>query len=273
MTLRVKFWGVRGSIPCPEKTHLRYGGNTSCVEVRCGDHIIILDAGTGIRTLGQQLQQAGEKNLTMLLTHTHFDHISGLPFFAPAYDKSVTLAIYAAHLMPESTVQKTLHQIMAPPFFPVSPAMFKANIQYTDFTVRTTLTLAPALTAETAPLNHPDRATAYRLNYKGKSMCYVTDTEHKVGELDANIVELLKDADLLIYDAMFTDETYPKHKHWGHSTWQEAVRLCNAANVKGLALFHHNPDHTDDMLDAIQAEAQQAMAGAFVAFEGQVVVL
>ncbi len=271
--MNVTFWGVRGSIACPQPSHLRYGGNTSCVTVKCGDRLLILDAGTGLRELGQQLGKNPDKPLTMLLTHTHFDHIAGLPFFAPAYSAQTILNIYAGHLKPESSIADTLNRVMAPPFFPISPGTFRAQIAYHDFMAGDTLELGDGITVRTAPLNHPDRATGYRINYKGRSVCYITDTEHPSDGHDQNILGLIAGADLVIYDASYTDESYPRFQGWGHSTWQEGVRLCQLAGVKRLALFHHDPEHDDERLDAIAAEALELWQPTFVAREHEVIAL
>lgn len=267
-TFTVKFWGVRGSVACPGEEYSRYGGNTSCVEVRCDDEVFIFDAGTGIRLLGEHLKKEQCSNITLLLSHTHFDHICGLPFFAPAFDKNSRLKVYAGHLKPHSSLEDTLQKIMAPPFFPISPGRFLANMHYTDFDAGTSWDISPTIHITTTPLNHPDQATAYRIDFKGKSICYVTDTEHFGDTQDPRIVALINNADLVIYDCMYDDHQYQAHQGWGHSTWQEGIRLCEAANAKQLVIFHHDPAHTDIKMDAIAQAAQQRRNGTIVAQEG-----
>ena len=272
----VRFWGVRGSIACPGAEYQLYGGNTSCLEVRCGPHVLIFDGGTGLRPLGQHLMKAGGavsdgNEIDIFLTHTHHDHIAGIPFFAPAFCGKSRIRFWAGHLKPEASLHDVLCKFMAAPLFPVPPAIFGADVNYRDFEAGEVLTPYPGVELQTAPLNHPNRATGYRINYDGRSICYVTDTEHVSGERDGNVVALIRDADLVIYDCSYTDEEYAeKYKGWGHSTWQEGLRLCEAAGAKRLAVFHHDPSHDDDFMDRITAEAQAVRSNTVVAREGMV---
>jgi phosphoribosyl 1,2-cyclic phosphodiesterase len=167
------------------------------------------------------------------------------------------------------TLHRVLREFMMAPLFPVPPEIFKAGIEYRDFKGGETLTPSEGVTVRTAVLNHPDGATGYRIEYGGKSICYVTDTEHVPGSPDRNVLSLIEGADIAIYDCMYTDDEYAKsYVGWGHSTWQEAVRLCKPAGVKKLVVFHHDPDHDDDKMDAIGREVAAAMPGAVVAREG-----
>lgn len=267
----VKFWGVRGSIACPEASHLGYGGNTACVAVECGPHRIILDAGTGIRRLGQHLAREGVKDIHLLLSHLHLDHIIGLPFFEPAFDPATRITVRAGNLLPRYRLQEEIGQLMRAPFFPVSPQIFQAAIQYIDFISGEMFTLAPGLDITTAALNHPDGATGYRINWHGHSICYITDTEHFPDRVDNRIVELVRDTDLMVYDATFCPATYPRHQGWGHSTWQAAIAIAQQANVKRVALFHHDPDSDDAALTQREQEAQAAFPNLFAAREGMTV--
>jgi phosphoribosyl 1,2-cyclic phosphodiesterase len=270
---QVRFWGVRGSIPCPEPSHSTYGGNTSCVEVRCGETVIVLDAGTGLRPLGKSLLRENVKTIHLLLSHLHLDHIIGLPFFEPAYDPWTRLFLRAGNLMPERRLRETLDRLMSPPFFPISADVFQADVSCVDFRAGETFSLPGDVTVKTAPLRHPDGSTGYRISWRGKSLCYITDTEHPPTGLDPNILELIQNTDLMIYDATYCNETYPKHSGWGHSTWEAGVALAKAAAVRQFALFHHDPNRTDEALAAIAAKARASFAGAFAAQEGQTVVL
>tara|TARA_B100000676_G_scaffold310071_1_gene375482 strand:+ start:835 stop:1704 length:870 start_codon:yes stop_codon:yes gene_type:complete len=269
----VKFWGVRGSIPCSDPGAPRYGGNTSCLEVRCGEHLIILDAGTGVRYLGQALDQSKPIDADVFLTHTHFDHVSGIPFFGPFYNPNNTFRIWAGHLIPEMTIEQVLVDMMMAPLFPVPLKIFAANISYHDFHAGETVDVKPGVSVRTAKLNHPNRATGYRVDYKGKSFCYLTDTEHVHDQLDQNILELIEGADYVAYDGMYTDDEYPNRMGWGHSTWQEGVRLCDAANVETFVLFHHDPDHDDDFLDDIGKQLEARRPGSVMAREGLMIDL
>ena len=269
MSFKLKFWGVRGSIACPSASHLAFGGNTSCLEISVGGTRIILDAGTGIRTLGHWFLRKNVKNATILLSHTHWDHINGFPFFSPAFREDRSFHIMAGHLSDKGGLRNVLAGQMAGPTFPVPLEAMRAAETFDDFRAGDSFNL-PAnarVKVRTAPLNHPGGATGYRIEYLGKSLCYITDTEHVIGKPDQNILGLIEGADLVIYDSTYTDKEFPGKMGWGHSTWQEGLRLCQAANVKSLAIFHHDPDHEDLMMEKIEAEARSAWIGAFVARE------
>ncbi len=273
MTLRVKFWGVRGSIACPQPAHMRYGGNTSCIEVFAGEHRTILDAGTGIRLLGQEFLRENVMLVDLLLTHTHWDHINGFPFFVPAYDPRRTLHIMAGHLTGKASIQDVLSAQMDNPMFPIPLGAMQSSLKIEDFVAGDSFDLRPDLHVRTAPLRHPNGATAYRIEHGGKSVCYVTDTEHIPGRPDESILALIDGTDLVIYDCTYTEEEFPAKVSWGHSTWNEGVRLCQMANAKQLAIFHHDPEHDDDFMDAIAVEAKELWENTFVAHEGMEVVL
>ena len=265
----VRFWGVRGSIPCPGNTTARYGGNTACVEVRCGDRLLVFDAGTGLRPLGNSLTRtkAGVQ-ADIFLSHCHIDHIAGLPFFAPAYRPASQLRVWAGNLLPERALSQVARTVMSDPLFPGAVGIFKANITFRDFHAGQMLQPEAGITVRTAPLNHPGRATGYRVEFDGRAIAYITDTEHRPGKADENVMELAKNVDLMIYDGNFTDEEFSTRTGWGHSTWQEGVRILAAAGAKRLAIFHHDPDHDDDFLDAVQTQAKARHPGALVAAEG-----
>ncbi|MDP7164255.1 MAG: MBL fold metallo-hydrolase [Alphaproteobacteria bacterium] len=266
----VRFWGVRGSVACFDPSITRYGGNTSSLEVWCGDQVLLLDAGTGMRYLGQGLDQSKPIEADIFLTHTHFDHVCGLPFFGPFFNPANHFKVWAGHLVPEHTIQQVISDMMIAPLFPVPPEIFAANVEFCDFKAGETMEPRPGITLKTLPLNHPNRATGYRVEFAGRSFCYVTDTEHVQGETDENILEFIKDADVVAYDGMYTDDEFPKFISFGHSTWQEGLRLCQAAEVKKYVLFHHEPNHDDDFLDAIGEELERLAPGSVVAREGLV---
>lgn len=270
----VTFWGVRGTIPCPLDTHLNYGGNTSCVSVQCGDRWFIFDSGTGIRQLGAHLLAQGVQQASLLFSHFHWDHIQGFPFFAPAYRPSFRLDLFAGNLyLSQSNIQMALAGQMSAPFFPVSTDVFRASIQHHDFQAGVRLDFEKGVSAKTFMLNHPQGATAYRLEYQGQSVCYVTDVEHQPGHIDDALVHFLKGTDLVIYDSTYADENFLQHLGWGHSTWQEGIRLCQAAGAKQLAIFHHDPDNDDTVMDAVASKASALWSGVFVAREGQTISL
>ncbi len=269
MSFKLKFWGVRGSIACPSPNHIAFGGNTSCIEVSAGGTRIILDAGTGIRNMGHWLQRKNVTEATVLLSHVHWDHINGFPFFSPAFHKDWSFHIMAGHLAKFGGIRNVLAGQMTTPTFPVPLEAMRSTMTYEDFDAGDSFNL-PAdskVKIRTAPLNHPDGATGYRIEYQGKSLCYVTDTEHIPGQPDQNILGLIEGTDLFIYDCTYTDKEFERKKGWGHSTWEEALRLAQAADVKSLAIFHHDPDHEDRFMEQIESKARQIWSGAFVARE------
>lgn len=268
------FWGVRGSFPCPLASHMRYGGNTSCVSVQCGNRSIVLDAGTGLRGFGQWLLRQPQRNLHLLLSHVHWDHINGFPFFDPAYQSDFEIQVWAGSLRGQNqSIQAVMSQQMGAPTFPIPLHSLSAKIRFNDFEAGERFTLDGDIRISTAALAHPNEATAYRIEYGGSSVCYVTDTEHREGTLDAEILTLIQGSDLVIYDSTYTDSEYTTRSGWGHSTWQEGIRLVKAAGAKQLAIFHHDPDHDDQFMDQVAAEAKAMWPGAFVASEGTIVAL
>jgi len=267
VSFKIKFWGVRGSIATPSPRHIAFGGNTSCIEVSVGGRRIVLDAGTGMRMLGHWFNQKNVKQAHILLSHTHWDHINGFPFFSPAFRKDCAFTIMAGHLCKLGGIKKVFETQMSNPVFPVPLDAIGARLDFADFHAGEDIQLSDQVLIRTAALNHPDGATAYRIEYQGKSMCYVTDTEHVPGQPDQNVLGLIAGADLVIYDSTYTDREFPQKVGWGHSTWQEGVRLCRAANAKRLAIFHHDPDHEDPFMEAVEEEARRMWEGAFVARE------
>ena len=263
-----RFWGVRGSIACPGAETAIYGGNTPCVEIRCGSHLFIFDAGTGLRSLGEFIDKNGIDDVDLFLSHTHVEHIVGLPFFGYAYKTGNALRIWSGHLEDGKTTESVLRQYMADPLFPISIDVFSADVSYHDFKAGETLTLNKDITLRTTMLNHPQNATGYRVEFGGKSICYVTDTEQFEDGPDRNILALIDGADIVIYDSMFTDAEYPDYKGWGHSTWEEGARLCAEANVGTFVVFHHLPERTDADLDVIAGAVDKMWPGSLVAREG-----
>jgi phosphoribosyl 1,2-cyclic phosphodiesterase len=266
MGLGLSFWGVRGSIACPAAEYVLFGGNTSCIELHAGTHHVVLDAGTGLRELGNRFFHDDVREASLLLTHTHWDHINGFPFFKPAYAPGRHFRIMAGHLG-GGKVRDVLAGQMAEPTFPVPIETMRAELSFEDFTAGDTFKIGSDVSVRTCPLNHPNRATGYRIEYQGKSVCYVTDTEHVVGRPDENVLGLIEGTELLVYDCTYTDNEFTSKIGWGHSTWQEAVRLCRLANVKKLAVFHHDPEHDDTFMTRLEEEAKQSWDGAFVARE------
>ncbi len=258
--LKVRFWGVRGSISCAGPEYIRYGGNTSCLEVTAAGRRLILDAGTGIRTLGLELARHAPLDIDIFFTHTHLDHLSGLTFFAPLFDERNSVRLWAGHLEAPYTLKQVVSNLMQAPIYPVTLDIFQASVNFKEFKAGQTVSCGP-LAMRTTPLNHPNGATGYRIEHGGKSICYITDTEHREGGRDRKIVELCRGADVMIYDASYTDAEYLRYRGWGHSTWQEGVRIAEAANVGTLAIFHHDPSHDDVFMDGVAREAAAMRPG------------
>jgi phosphoribosyl 1,2-cyclic phosphodiesterase len=267
--MSVRFWGVRGSIPCPGPDSVRYGGNTSCVEIRCGDHVLIFDAGTGLRPLGAALMATGKfADTDIFLSHCHIDHLFGLPFFVPLHTEGFRVRIWAGNLKPAGSVEDAVRKMMSHPLFPVEIGIAKSNVEFRDFRAGEKLNPRPGITLRTAALNHPGGATGYRIEFAGRSVAYLTDTEMANCATDPAILALAKDASLVIIDSTYTDAELPSHAGWGHSSWQQCIALANAAGAQKLCLFHHDPDHDDEIMDAIAAVAGAARPGTIVAKEG-----
>ena len=265
----VRFWGVRGSIACPGPDTVRYGGNTTCIEIRCGEDLLIIDGGTGLRTLGRDLAKDQPDRIDILFTHAHWDHVAGVPFFIPAYMPTIAVHFWAGSLLPERTLEGVLKEQMLPPLFPVQLEVFK-NCHFHDFECGLGWEILPSIHLSTCCLNHPNRACGYKIAFGGKTVCIITDTEHRVGGRDQVIVDFVRGADIMIYDAMYTDESYPNYVGWGHSTWQEALRVGDAAGVKTVVPFHHDPCHDDTFMDRIAAEAEALRPGTLFAQEGMI---
>ena len=272
--MRVRFWGVRGSIACPGPETIRYGGNTPCIEVHCGDKVLIFDAGTGLRALGNALaRNAKVRDVNIFLTHCHLDHIIGLPFFAPFFTEGYRVRIWAGNLMPGESIELVMRKIMSSPLFPVEVEIFKAKIEYNDFRSGEILRPYDDITLHTAPLDHPDGASGYRLEYGGRVFALLSDTEGFPGKRDRELVELARGADLAVYDGTFTEQEIAARAGWGHSTYARGIHMAELAGVKQLCVFHHDPSHDDDFMDALAADAEDARPGTIMAREGQIVDL
>jgi len=271
--ITLRFWGARGGIAVPGPGTLRYGGNTACIEMRCGTHLLILDAGTGLRPFGEALLRRGQPvDADLLLSHTHLDHIGGLGFFAPLFQVGTKLRIHGGHL-PTEALRAALAASLSPPLMPDILAAARAEIAIATLVAQASTLLQPGLSVSLASLRHPGGCVGYRIAWQGRVVAYVTDTEHLPGAPDAGVQRLAEGADLLIYDANFTEAEFPAHVGWGHSTWQEAVRIANAAGVGRLVLFHHDAGRSDDELDAIAAAAAAARPGTIAASEGLVLAI
>lgn len=270
--MHVRFWGVRGSIPSPGPTTNVVGGNTSCVEVLCDHQRIVFDAGTGLRGLGEEICRAPHPcELDLFLSHVHWDHIQGLPFFAPLYMPSTQLRIHADR---SHHLQDALSQQMRAPMFPVDLHDVPAQVACHDVRDRQTYSFGN-VNILARRLHHPGGVMGYRLEYGGGSIAYATDTEHNA-HVDRILVELASGVDILIYDAQFTPEEYagtsgPSRTGWGHSTFEAAARLADQAGVAQLVLFHHDPSRSDDAVADIERRAQALRPATTAARESTVI--
>lgn len=277
MPFEVRFWGVRGSIPTPGPQTKRYGGNTPCVEVRCGDELLIFDLGTGARALGDALLAATKPvRGSIFISHYHYDHLQGLPFFGPIFVPSNVFTLYGSPRNGQS-VKQILGGQMVQPYFPVTAeGVFRAQLTYRDLTASDTLEVGPAQVSM-LELNHPGGNLGYRVDCEGRSVVYATDLEHG-SELDSGFFEFAHGADLLIYDAMYTEDEYvgrsgPARTGWGHSTWQAAVRAADVSGVKTLVLFHHDPGRDDADMDKLLRQVRKQRPEAIAAKELMVITL
>jgi phosphoribosyl 1,2-cyclic phosphodiesterase len=269
----LKFWGVRGSIPTPGPENIGFGGNTACIELRSQGEIFIIDGGTGARRLGLCLQERFPEagfDANILLTHFHWDHIQGLPFFAPLYDARNEVTLYSS-CQPEE-LRSILNYQMATPYFPVNFACLAAARKFVELDSGGQRTATAVV--RPFPMNHPQGATGFRIELSGGAVVtHASDLEHGNPKLDKVLREYAQDADVLIYDAQYTPEEYERREGWGHSTWLEATRIARQCNVKRLILFHHDPSHNDEQIMRIESEARLQFEKTDAAKEGWEVYL
>jgi len=268
--MKVKFYGTRGSVPTPDPDYYQFGGNTSCTQVTFStNRILILDAGTGIRNLGNALLRDGHEQYDMiniLLSHTHWDHIQGFPYFEPAYNprRNITISICGKQRM-GNDLESLFATQMQNDFFPVPLKKMGANFTFLQPDI-TTYVHPRGVKITAVKYSHRGDAYGYRIEEGGKILVYCTDVEHKNG-IDPNVVELSKNADLLIHDAQYTPEELKMKKGWGHSSWEQAIEVAKLAGVKKLALFHHDPEHNDTFLSNMERECRDIFPNAFLARE------
>ncbi|MBP1879799.1 MBL fold metallo-hydrolase [Agrobacterium rubi] len=270
---RVKIWGARGTLPVSGEKFRKYGGNTICIEVRCGSHVLLFDAGSGLLPAGQALKAEGIGDVNMFFSHCHYDHIIGFPYFKPFFNRENDVRIWSGHLAGQKTTHEIIAEFMSPPWFPVPLDVCCAQIVTKDFKAGDVLDVHPDLNITTDMLNHPGNAIGYRIDWQGRSLAIITDTEHETGKLDKSVLKLIDNVDLFLYDASFTEAEMNTYRGYGHSSWQQAVLLAKHANAKSVGLIHHAPFRTDDELEAIEADAQKEFAGVFAAWDGQTIEL
>lgn len=287
---KVRFWGVRGSYPTPGPGTIRYGGNTTCVEVEVGGHTLILDAGSGIIRLGNDLLRRSKGKplfISLLITHGHSDHLQGMPFFMPLYEKRAHIDFFGPYLG-GLNIEQVVTPVMSPPYFPVDIRKLPSHRTFHTISDEEQIiwhnsdkrpTIIPEEAQETSEAevsvtarltnSHPlDGAVIYRIEYAGRVMVFATDVEWRE-QFDPEFITFVEGADVLIHDAQYTADEYHHAKEgFGHSTIHMATEVAHAARVGKLILFHHEPTYDDDKLDTIEAEAQTLFANTYSAFEG-----
>lgn len=264
---RLRFWGVRGSIPSPGQSTVFFGGNTSCVELRTGGHIVILDAGSGIRPLGLSLVEefpTEPMDLTVLITHTHWDHIQGFPFFSPAYDSRNRIRIYG-YEGAMAGLRSTLAGQMESPYFPVALSEMPGNLNIVE--LREMSFTLHGMKVEACFTNHPGVCVAYKLHTADGVIVFMPDNETKrgTGRVDSSdkiMSDFVRGADVLIMDSQYTSDEYQTHIGWGHGCIDEVVRMAITTRVKRLYTFHHDPAHDDRCVSGMLMHARQLVEGA-----------
>lgn len=273
--MEITFYGVRGSIASPGPETAQVGGNTSCVEVMCGAERIILDAGTGLRKLGDRMVAGGQLEATMLLSHQHWDHIQGIPFFVPAYVPAAKLKVYGG-INGVMSLRETLECQMTAPVFPVRLDELGAQMDLCEVRSGQTFMIGDAQ-VKALKVNHPGGCFAYRIDYQGQSVVYATDTEHYAC-VDPALRQLAEGADVLIYDSQYTPEEYSgttgrSKVGWGHSTYVAGAELARSSGVGKYVLFHHDPSRTDAKVLELEAKAQALFPASVAAREGMRIAL
>lgn len=272
--MRIKFWGVRGSTPTPQSENLRYGGNTSCVEVRLRDKVLIFDCGTGLRALGHELSHAANGSpitAHVFVSHFHWDHIQGLPFFRPFYDRPDNRFLFHSSSRTRS-LQRVMEEQMASPYFPVNTSEIKAQRSF--YEIDEGKMALDEVTVHTAWLNHPQGCMGFRLETPDGILVYATDNEPGDAQFDRGVRKLAAGADVLIYDSQYLPEEYEARKRgWGHSHWREAVNVVMESGAKELILFHHDPDHDDACIDKVVQQARDYYPKVRAASEGMEIAL
>lgn len=272
----MQFWGVRGTIPVPGPETLRTGGNTACVAVYTSDQqLIILDAGSGIRRLGQELLKENPSRIvgTLLISHTHWDHIQGFPYFAPAFERNNRFVVVGQKRVGQRLEEILARQIIEP-YLPFDYKTLPADFHVKEIEDNEVLVIGDETTVRACTLNHPGDSLGFRIENDGAVIAYCTDTTHAEGTIEPGVLTLAQDADLLIHDSYFSIEGREQFPSWGHSSWLEAARAACAANVKCLALYHYSPDHTDGYLEnEMLCQARDVFPHTILSREGMVLDL
>lgn len=261
--MRIRCYGARGSIPVSGPEYVRFGGDTACLEVLAGGQTLVFDAGSGIRRLGFDLVREGRLDLTLILTHTHWDHIIGFPFFRPLYRPEARIHVYGCRRR-QGDLRRLLSRAMAGPFFPVPFERIEPRLVFQELCAEDGPEALPGpagIRIQSIPLSHPNLGLGFRVWHEGRSFVFLTDNElgfhHRGGRTLAEYAEFCRGAELLIHDAEYNDKEYAETRGYGHSTWADALELAIAAEVGHFALYHHNQDRFDDELEAMVMECRR----------------
>jgi len=274
--LRVRFWGVRGTLPTPGPNTVRFGGNTPCIDILTSDQErIIIDAGTGIRNLGADLSRSasGDIKATLLLSHTHWDHIQGLPFFEPLLGRRNSFKIIGPDRFSLS-LEETLARQFLEPYLPFAYRSLAAEMKVIEKGAGETVRLSRNVTVRTGGMKHPGGCLGFRIENNGVVFAYCSDTAHVDDSFTEGVLELAEGADLLIHDSHFRNlKLAQTFEDWGHSSWEQAVQVAIEAKVRTLALFHYAPEMSDDEVDATVVEARRFFPRTLAAREGLILDL
>lgn len=270
----ITFWGVRGTRPITETNVQKYGGNTPCVEIKTNGNTIILDAGTGIVNLGKKLVQENINNIHIFITHTHWDHIQGLPFFKPFFKANSNIFLYGCN-QTNITFENILKHQIDKEYFPIQWNDYESTQTFTTLQNNSVIKIDDNTRVEVIEAIHTSKCVNFKIVSNNCSISYITDNEWILNK-NNNLVDFIHNCDVLILDTFFTDEEYfsnliTSKKGWGHGTWQQGIALAKSANVKKLVLFHHNENKTDFLLDNLKIEAQKIFKETTIAREGMVI--
>lgn len=271
---KITFWGTRGTRQTDSADTVHFGSNTICIEVQCGNRILVFDGGSGIINFGADFEKRdAAQYFDLFFSHAHYDHVEGIPHLSPLYNKEYSATIWSGNLDGIVTCHEILDFLMMQPYFPVNVEKFEANLNYRDISDFESLNLGDGIVVHTTRLNHPGGATGYRVEYAGKSFAFITDCAHSIGQQDAKLVTFLKEVDLFAYDCSYADEEFEEFLNYGHSTWQEALRLRSATNAGGVYAIHHMPFRNDAQLERIHQKMKEENSNSGVACDNKIVIL
>ena len=266
--VKIKFWGVRGSYPTPRE-HDKFGGNTSCVEIRSNTKdLVILDMGTGLKDLGDSILKEKNqiKDINIIVSHYHYDHVLGFLMFTPLFNENFNINIYGPG-KDDNEIKSKFINLLNSSFWPVNIEMLSANLNFKHYTSGG-FELKNNIKIKTCPHGHPGGCNSIRVEIDRFTICYITDCEHPKAHINQDVVDICNHTDVLIHDAQYTPEQLLRHKGWGHSSWENCVKVAKRSKAKQLILFHHNPEHGNAILERIEQDAQNEFENTLSAKEG-----